>query len=72
MALCATIAKASGEKQFWRIVNSSPDLYADLEVDSESMTVLAFDGMPLNRHTDKLRHVLVSTATGRTLTSAFT
>jgi suppressor of ftsI len=28
---------ASGEKQFWRIVNASPDLYADLEVDSESM-----------------------------------
>jgi hypothetical protein len=41
---------ASGEKQFWRIVNASPDLYADLEVDSESMTVLAFDGMPLTYH----------------------
>jgi FtsP/CotA-like multicopper oxidase with cupredoxin domain len=38
---------ASREKQFWRIVNASPDLYADLEVDSESMTVVAFDGVPL-------------------------
>jgi suppressor of ftsI len=58
---------ASGEKQFWRIVNASPDLYADLEVDSESMTVLAFDGMPLtyhdhNRHTEKRRHVLPAPA----------
>src|SRR6201987_3921300 len=61
------IAIASGEKQFWRIVNASPDLYADLEVDSESMTVVAFDGMPLtyhdhNRHTEKLRHVLLAPA----------
>jgi suppressor of ftsI len=58
---------ASREKQFWRIVNASPDLYADLEVDSESMTVVAFDGMPLtyhdhNRHTEKLRHVLLAPA----------
>jgi FtsP/CotA-like multicopper oxidase with cupredoxin domain len=61
------IAIASGEKQFWRIVNASPDLYADLEVDSESMTVVALDGMPLTyhdpkRHTEKLRHVLLAPA----------
>src|SRR6204780_4122027 len=61
------IAIASGEKQFWRIVNASPDLYADLEVDSESMTVVALDGMPLtyhapNRHTEKHRHILVAPA----------
>jgi suppressor of ftsI len=61
------IAIGSGEKQFWRIVNASPDLYADLEVDSESMTVVAFDGMPItyhdhNRHTEKLRHVLLAPA----------
>jgi hypothetical protein len=42
-------------------VNASPNLYADLEVDSESM-VVALDGMPLTyhdptRHTE-LRHVL--------------
>lgn len=59
------IAIASGEKQFWRIVNASPDLYADLEVDSESMSVVAFDGMPLTyhdpmRHTERLRHVLLA------------
>lgn len=61
------IAIASGEKQFWRIVNASPDLYADLEVDSESMTVVALDGMPLtyhdpNRHTAKRHHVLLAPA----------
>jgi suppressor of ftsI len=59
------IAIAPGEKQFWRIVNASPDLYADLEVDCESMTVVALDGMPLTyhdprRHTDELRHVLLA------------
>src|SRR2546421_4923073 len=36
---------APGERQFWRIVNASPDLYADLEVDSESLEVVALDGM---------------------------
>jgi FtsP/CotA-like multicopper oxidase with cupredoxin domain len=61
------IAVASGEKQFWRIVNASPDLYADLEVDSESMTILALDGMPLTyhdpkRHPEELRHVLLAPA----------
>src|SRR6202789_3224029 len=61
------IAIASGEKQFWRIVNASPDLYADLEVDSESMTIVAVDGMPLTyhdprRHAEKLRHVLLAPA----------
>src|ERR1700723_3059790 len=59
------IAIASGEKQFWRIVNASPDLYADLELDSVSMTVVALDGMPLTyhdpkRHTEELRHVLLA------------
>ena len=48
-------------------MNASPDLYADLAVDSESMTVVAFDGMPLthhdpNRHTEKLRHVPLAPA----------
>jgi FtsP/CotA-like multicopper oxidase with cupredoxin domain len=59
------IAIASEEKQFWRIVNASPDLYADLKVDSESMTVVALDGMPLTyhdpkRHAEVLRHVLLA------------
>ena len=41
---------APGERQFWRIANASPDLYADLEVDSESLDVVALDGMPLAYH----------------------
>ncbi len=61
------IAIAPGEKQFWRIVNASPDLYADLEVDSESMTVVALDGMPLayhdpSRRTEVFQHVLLAPA----------
>ncbi len=32
---------APGERQFWRIVNASPDLYADLELDSGSFEVVA-------------------------------
>jgi FtsP/CotA-like multicopper oxidase with cupredoxin domain len=61
------IAIAPGERQFWRIVNASPDLYADLTVDTESMTVVAFDGMPLAYHDPKRRtesreHVLLAPA----------
>jgi suppressor of ftsI len=42
---------AAGERQFWRIVNASPDLYADLQVDGEQMEIVALDGMPLAYHT---------------------
>jgi FtsP/CotA-like multicopper oxidase with cupredoxin domain len=53
-----------GERQFWRIVNASPDLYADLEVDFASFDVVALDGMPLGYHDPSIRersmsHVLV-------------
>jgi suppressor of ftsI len=41
---------APGERQFWRIVNASPDRYADLELDSEPLDVVALDGMPLSYH----------------------
>jgi FtsP/CotA-like multicopper oxidase with cupredoxin domain len=44
------IAIASGERQFWRIVNASPDLYADLEIDGERLEIVALDGMPLAFH----------------------
>jgi suppressor of ftsI len=59
------IVIAPGEKQFWRIVNASPDLYADLEIDTERLTVVALDGMPLAYHdpshrTESLRHVLLA------------
>jgi suppressor of ftsI len=44
------IAIAPGERQFWRIVNASPDLYADLQVDTEQLEIVALDGMPLAFH----------------------
>src|SRR5438309_5757471 len=58
---------APGERQFWRVVNASPDLYADLEVDSVSLEVVALDGMPLAYHDPSIRkrsmsHVLVPPA----------
>jgi suppressor of ftsI len=58
---------APGERQFWRIVNASPDLYADLELDSGAFEVVALDGMPLAYHNPAIRtrsmsHVLVPPA----------
>src|SRR5438270_2079595 len=58
---------APGARQFWRIVNTSPDRYADLELDSESFDVVALDGMPLTYHDPAIRrrsmsHVLVPPA----------
>lgn len=58
---------APGEQQFWRIVNASPDLYADLEVDGSMMTVVAMDGMPLGFHDPlhprrEMKHVLLPPA----------
>ncbi len=44
---------APGERQFWRIVNASPDLYADLQVDTEQFEIVALDGMPLSFHDPK-------------------
>jgi suppressor of ftsI len=61
------IAIARGERQFWRIVNASPDLYADLQVDTEQLEIVALDGMPLSFHDPKRRvafrgHLLVPPA----------
>jgi len=58
---------APGERQFWRIVNASPDRYADLELDSASLDVVALDGMPFAYHDPSIRkrsmrHVLVPPA----------
>jgi FtsP/CotA-like multicopper oxidase with cupredoxin domain len=58
---------APGERQFWRIVNASPDLYADLDLDSGSFDVVALDGMPLAYHDPSVRtrpmsHVLLPPA----------
>jgi FtsP/CotA-like multicopper oxidase with cupredoxin domain len=56
-----------GERQFWRIVNASPDLYADLQVDTGQLEIVALDGMPLAFHdpkhrTDLADHILVPPA----------
>jgi FtsP/CotA-like multicopper oxidase with cupredoxin domain len=56
-----------GEHQFWRIVNASPDLYADIEVDDGSFDVVALDGMPFAFHEPAIRsrrlsHVLLAPA----------
>jgi suppressor of ftsI len=61
------IAIAPGERQFWRIVNASPDLYADLQVDTEQLEIVALDGMPISFHDPKRRveladHLLVPPA----------
>ena len=56
-----------GEHQFWRIVNASPDLYADIEIDGSSFDVVALDGMPFAFHNPSIRtrrmtHVLLAPA----------
>jgi FtsP/CotA-like multicopper oxidase with cupredoxin domain len=61
------IAIAPGERQFWRIVNASPDLYADLQVDGEQFQIVALDGMPLafhnpNHPVEFVSHILVPPA----------
>jgi FtsP/CotA-like multicopper oxidase with cupredoxin domain len=58
---------APGERQFWRIVNASPDLYADLSLDTEKLRVVAIDGMPLayhdpGRREESFTHFLLSPA----------
>jgi FtsP/CotA-like multicopper oxidase with cupredoxin domain len=66
-ALRPQIAILPGERQFWRIVNASPDLYADLQVDAEQLEIVALDGMPLAFHdpahpTKFASHILVPPA----------
>jgi FtsP/CotA-like multicopper oxidase with cupredoxin domain len=66
-ALRPQIDIAPGERQFWRIVNASPDLYADLKVDTEKLEIVALDGMPLafhdpKRRTESVDHVFVPPA----------
>lgn len=58
---------APGERQFWRIVNASPDRYADLQLTGQKMEIVALDGMPLSYHgrrgsTKTVDHILVSPA----------
>jgi suppressor of ftsI len=56
---------APGERQFWRVVNASPDLYADVEIPGSRLEVVALDGMPFAFHDPAVRtrsfdHVLLS------------
>jgi FtsP/CotA-like multicopper oxidase with cupredoxin domain len=39
-----------GERQFWRIVNASPDRYADIQLEGQQLEIVALDGMPLSYH----------------------
>jgi suppressor of ftsI len=66
-AVRAKIPVAAGERQFWRVVNASPDLYADIEIPGEQLEIVALDGMPLAYHDPQLptrmvRHILVPPA----------
>jgi FtsP/CotA-like multicopper oxidase with cupredoxin domain len=61
------IAIAPKERQFWRIVNASPDRYLDLQLDGQPFEVVALDGMPLAYHEPKSAtrttdHLLVAPA----------
>jgi FtsP/CotA-like multicopper oxidase with cupredoxin domain len=38
---------APKERQFWRIVNASADRYLDLQLNGQSLEIVALDGMPL-------------------------
>src|SRR5579864_4510096 len=56
-----------GQRQFWRFVNASPDLYADLQLSGQQFEIVALDGMPLSYHdpqrsTQKVDHVLLPPA----------
>jgi FtsP/CotA-like multicopper oxidase with cupredoxin domain len=44
---------APQERQFWRIVNASPDRYLDLQLDGQTFEIVALDGMPLAYHDPK-------------------
>ena len=57
----------AAERQFWRIVNASPDRYADLTLDGQMLEILALDGMPLSYHDPqrnplRVTHILVPPA----------
>ncbi len=66
-ALRPQIPIAAGERQFWRIVNASPDLYADVQIDGAPWEMVALDGVPLAYHDPQHRtrlahHVLLPPA----------
>src|SRR3984893_1719377 len=58
---------APGERQCWRIANASADLYVDLELEGQSLEIVAMDGEPIAQHdpdhrTRTARHMLLPPA----------
>ncbi|MCU1272213.1 MAG: multicopper oxidase type 2 [Acidobacteriaceae bacterium] len=58
---------APDERQFWRIVNASADRYLDLQLDGQTLEIVALDGMPLAYHQPKVstrttNHLLLAPA----------
>src|SRR6266704_5905070 len=41
---------ATGERQFWRLVNASADRYLDLQLEGQTFEIVAMDGMPIALH----------------------
>src|SRR5229473_3303306 len=41
---------APGERQFWRLVNASADRYLDLQLEGQTLEIVAMDGMPIAQH----------------------
>jgi suppressor of ftsI len=55
------------ERQFWRIVNASPDRYVDIQLGGRQLDIVALDGMPLSYHdrskgTLRVDHILIAPA----------
>jgi suppressor of ftsI len=66
-ALRPRIEIAPNERQFWRIVNASADRYLDLQLDGQTLEIVALDGMPLAYHQPKVptrttNHLLLAPA----------
>src|SRR5229473_1296899 len=58
---------ATGERQFWRLVNASADRYLDLQLEGQTFEIVAMDGMPIALHdpqhrTRSAEHVLLPPA----------
>ena len=53
-ALRPRIEIAPKERQFWRMVNASPDRYLDIQLDGQTFEIVALDGMPLAYHEPKV------------------
>jgi suppressor of ftsI len=51
---------SAGERQLWRIVNATPDRYADLQLDGQVLEIVALDGMPLSYHNPRRRALKVT------------